>query len=181
MSKTMTVILEIPLFWRVAVALFLVWVVYAIFAREVFKLGSLVTIIFNFVWTLIYRPFNNLTHVINKSAGKNVTCAIDQSVTDFFGSIHGVMLKIRFAIKKCCEIPLTDERGNHKCDVQGNPMYLPKRPFLGGAFVVVIGLTLLIALPTWLNIEGDTNLLTAPYRTYIDVEGKVLNMVFGER
>lgn len=182
MSESLENILQIPLFWRVAIVMFVIWFIYMLASRGVFKLISLVPILFNFLWIIIYRLFNNVAHIIHKVGGK-AAIGVDQTTTDFFGGVHGFTVKIRMAILGCCQLKsvLYDKDGREQHNKDGSVKYncTPKKPFVGTAFLIVAILTIWISVPTWLNTEENVNIITAPFHKYIEIESRILEMVFG--
>lgn len=177
-NETLDSIMQVPLWGRAAIVLFVIWFVYMLFSRYIFMLISLVPMLFNWLWVLVYRLFNNLTHWLHKAGGKPMI-GVDQAVTDFFGAIHGLFEKIKRAINNACRAKVITN-GERELDENGKQLYgnTPKKPFVGAAFLITTLLVLWIAAPTWLNIEENTNFFTAAYRRYIELEGSLLEMVF---
>jgi hypothetical protein len=175
MNETWVKILEIPLGWRVAIVMFVLWFVYMLASRGIFKLIAFIPALFNWAWFLLFRVANNLTHVIHKAGGA-LMIGLDQGVTDFFGGVYGFVDKVRLAIEDCRRVVQKDSNGNVKRDAASTP----KKPFVGTAFLIATVLVLWIASPTWLNVETNDNAFTAAYHKYVEIEGKVLGMVFGE-
>jgi len=179
MNETWIKILEIPLGWRVVIVMFALWFVYMLVSRGIFKLIALAISLVNWVWYLLFRAANNLTHAIHKAGGASMI-GLDQSVTDFFGGVYGFIDKVRAAIDGCCRTPLKDEKGNIKRDKDGKELFASKKPFAGTVFLIATVLTIWIAAPTWLDATSNNNAFTAAYHKYVEVEGKLLEMVFGE-
>jgi len=171
-NETIDSIMQVPLWGRAAIALFVIWFVYMLFSRYIFMLIALAPTVFNGLWGLIYRLFNNLTHLLHKTSGKPMI-GVDQAVTDFFGAVHGFFVKIKMAIHNACKAKTVDENGNSQYN------NAPKKPFVGWAFLATTLLVLWIAAPTWLNIEENTNFFTVAYRRYAEIEGSLLEWVFG--
>ena len=154
MNETLVAILEIPLIVRVAIVMFVIWGIYALFSNFWVKAIMLVPMFFNWLWSLVYKMINSLVHIAHRHFG-GTFIEIDQTVTDFFGGVYHFMEKIKKVLEKASEL---------------------EKPFVGN-FIFMI-LTLWIALPTWLHVEKNTNLFTAPYHNYIETENKVLIMIF---
>ena len=180
MNETLIAILEIPLFWRAAITLFALWLVYMFASRLIFKLISFIPAIFNWLWVFVYRMFNNMAHGLHKAGGKALV-GVDQAVTDFFGSVYGFFENIKTTINNCCRVKAADKDGKRQVDRDGKQKYTdtPKKPFVGAAFLVAMIFTVWIAAPTWLNAEDGSNAFTSAYHKYIEIEGLVLEMVFG--
>ncbi len=156
MNEAWVAILEIPLAVRVAIVMLVIWVIYALLSGLLMKFLVLVAMLFNWLWSLVYKVINSLVHIAHRNFGK-AFIEVDQIVTDFFGGIYGFIDKIRKTIEKAGK---------------------SERPYVGTIFLIFTILTLWIALPAWLHVEEDKNLFTAPYRKYIETETKVLDMVF---
>jgi len=53
-----------------------------------------------------------------------------------------------------------------------------KKFFRFTVFLIFLVLTILIVLPTWINIEQNENLLTILHHRYLELEGRVLDRIF---
>ncbi|MCL2087940.1 MAG: hypothetical protein FWH14_00510 [Oscillospiraceae bacterium] len=157
-NETLDTIMQMPLFWRAAIALFVIWFVYMLFSRLIFKLIALVSTFINWLWSLLYFAVNNLMHIIHRAGGKSMI-GLDQSVTDFFGGIYGFFSRFKMAIDNSCRAK--------------------EKPFVGTAFFIAVVLVFWIAAPTWLNSEENTNAFTAAYHKYIEAESRILDLMFG--
>lgn len=181
-NKIYQTILEIPVFWRALIVLFVIWLLYLIFSRIIFKVLSLVPLLVSKIWLVLYLLFNNILHCIHKLAGKTLI-STDQAVTDFFGSVYNFVCTIKSALEGFCfkEIPILDINGNQVL-INGTPQYnrVSKKPFAGYTFIISLLLLLWISIPTWLHIENKSNSFNAAYTTYIEIEKKVLEMIFLE-
>jgi len=158
MSEALIAILEIPLVIRVAIVMFIFWLIYLLVAQLAVRLISLVPRFFNWVWSLIYNMLSGIAHLLHSRFGKSFI-GIDQTITDFFGSVYGFVDKMKLAIEKAGKT---------------------KRPFAGKVFLLVVALTIWIALPTWLESQYDENLFTMPYRMYIEFEDRLFDILFSD-
>jgi len=156
MSDTLVTILEIPIAVRAGISMFVIWGIYALMSGLLVKTIMLVPLLFNWIWSLVYTIVNCLTHILHRKFGQSFA-GVDQTITDFFGGVYGFVDKIKTTIEMTRET---------------------KRPFTGIVFLILTVLTVWIALPTWLHVERDMNLFTAPHRKYIEIENKALDMVF---
>ena len=179
-NATLDSIMQVPLWGRATIVLFFIWFIYMLFSRKIFALISFIPMLFNWLWVLVYIPFNNLMHLLRKARSKPMI-GIDQAVTDFFGAVHGFFEKIKRAINNACKVKAITN-GERQLDENGKQMYenTPKKPFVGIAFLITMLLVLWIVAPTLLNIEENTNFFTAAYRRYIEIERVILDMIFND-
>jgi len=155
-NETLASVLEIPLILRASVVMFVIWLLYVCIAGLLFRVVMLTPLLFNWAWSIIYKLFNVIMHILHRKFGKPFIGA-DQTATDFFGGVYGFADRIKSAINNSIQ---------------------SKRFFKGIAFLALIVLTIWIALPTWLNAEQDVNWFTAAYRRYIEIERTILDMIF---
>jgi hypothetical protein len=158
MNETLIAVLEVPLIVRAAVVMFIIWLVYLLIAGFLVKVVAAIPMLFNWIWMLIYRIVGGLTHILHSTFGKPFM-GVDQTISDFFGSIHNFVDSIKSAIQNAGK---------------------SKRPFAGAAFVLALVVTGLIALPVWLDAQYDENLFTLPYRTYTTFENWFFDTVFND-
>lgn len=182
-NKIFQTILEIPVFCRALIVLFVIWLLYLIFSRVIFKMLALVPLLVSKVWLVPYLMFNNIMHCIHKLAGRTLISA-DQAVTDFFGSVYNFVYTIKSTLEGFCfkKIPLFDINGNQVLDKNGTPKYnyVSRKPFAGYALIISFLLVLWISIPTWLHLEDKNNNFNVAYTTYIEIEKRVLEMILLE-
>ena len=158
MVELIVSILETLIAMRVVVVMLTIWGIYALLSGLLLKIIGFAVDILKWVWILVYKLINSLLHIVRHSSGKAFR-GLDQTVADFFGGVYGFISKVKGIITNLAQV---------------------KRPFSGTVFIVLTVLAIWITLPIWLNIETNKNFLTAPYHKYIEIENKVLNMVFSE-
>lgn len=182
-NKTLQTILDIPVFWRAFIVLFILWLLYLIFSRGIFKLLSLALLLLSKIWLVPYLVINNIMHCIHKLAGRALIGA-DQAATNFFGSVYNFVYMVKSVIEGFCvrKIPLYDINGNQVLDKNGAPKYsyVSRKPFTGYALIISFLLVLWISFPTWLHTEDNNNLFNVAYSTYMGIEKEVLEMIFFE-
>lgn len=157
MNEILIAILEIPFVVRVSIVMLIIWIIYALTSGLLMKIVILVPMLFNCLWLLVYKLVSSLIHILHRNFGKSLI-EIDQAIVDFFGNVYGFVNKIKVVIENKGKV---------------------SRPFAGPAFLILATLTIWIALPTWLHIDKETNLFTVPYHKYIEIENKVIDMVYG--
>lgn len=183
-NETIQKILDIPIFWRVTIVFGVVWFVYMLFSRSIFKLLSLIFSLINLIWLILYQFFNNLIHIFHKAFGKSLI-SVDQTITDFFGIVYDFLFRIKSLIVETYEVkvvingydgkPIFNENG----ELQYN--YISKKPFIGLAFMLCVLLVLWINAPVWLHIEDKTNIFTMAYQRYIEIENRLLFMITSDK
>lgn len=173
-------ILGVPIFWRVTIAFFVMWFVYMLLSRGIFKFLSLIFSLINWIWLILYWLFNNLIHIFHKIFGKPFI-GIDQTATDFFCSIYDFIFKIKSLIVETYEVKvvINGYDGNPVLNKNGELQYryISKKPFIGLAFMLCVLLVLWINTPVWLHIEDKTNSFTIAYQKYIEIENRLLFMI----
>lgn len=177
-------ILDTPIFWRVTIVFGVVWFVYMLFSRSIFKLLSLIFSLINCIWLILYRLFNNLIHIFHKTFGKSLI-SVDQTITDFFAIIYDFLFKIKLLIVKTYEdkVVINGYDGKPVINENGEPQYsyISKKPFIGLVFILCVLLVLWINAPVWLNIEDKTNILTIAYQRYVEIENRLLFMITSDK
>lgn len=180
-DKILQSILDIPIFWRALVVFFILWILYLIFSRVIFKLVSLVISLLNKIWVFPYLLFNNMMHILHKIAGKALI-GVDQAITNFFGNVYNFIYKIKLTIEGFCvkKIPVYDIYGKQVFDQNGIPQYnnISQRPFVGYALIFSLLLVLWISLPSWLHIEDKNTVFNVAYTTFTGMEKEMLEMIF---
>jgi len=156
MSETMIAILETSLIFRAAAIMLIIWLTYLLVAGVLVRIVALIPILFNWVWVLVYKLIGGLMHILHSNFGKPFM-GIDQTLSDFFGGIHGFVDNVKTTIQTAGKA---------------------KRPFCGTAFIIAFVITILIALPVWLDAHYDENLFTLPYRAYTSFENWLLHIMF---
>jgi len=155
MNDAVVTILEFPLIARVSVVLFIIWLAYVIIGGRLIKISVIIPMLFNWIWIQLYRLIGGITHILHKNFGKPFR-GIDQTVSDFFGSVYMLMDKIKTIIKGTAG-----------------------RPFVGTTFVILVILTIWVALPTWVDSPRDDGLFCMPYRRYISIENRLADWLLG--
>lgn len=180
-NNILQIILDIPIFWRAFFVFFILWLLYVIFSRGIFKLLAAMVLLVSKIWFLFYVLFNNLMHIMHKLFGKSLINA-DQATTNFFGSVYKSIYKIKSIIEGTYvkKSPIYNINGNQMLDKNGIPQYshTPKKPFIGYALILFSLLVLWISFPVWLHIEDSNNFFSIAYCKYIEIETKVLEMIF---
>lgn len=156
MSDAMVAIWEIPLVVRAAAIMLVMWLIYLLTARLLIRIVAFAPTLFNWVWILIYKLISGLTHILHSNFGKPFMW-IDQVISDFFGGVHGFVNKVKTTIQTAGKA---------------------KRPFSGTAFIIALVITIVIALPVWIDAHYDVTLFTLPYRTYSTFENWFLDIIF---
>ncbi len=182
-NKILQTILDVPVFWRALIVMFVLWFLYLIFSRVIFKMFSLVLSLLSKIWLLPYFVINNIMHGIHKLAGRAFISA-DQAVTSFFGSVYNFVYTVKSIIEGFCvkKVPIYDINGNQALDKNGMPKYnyISRKPFVGYALIISLILVLWISFPTWLHTEDKNNFFSVAYTTYIGIEKDILEMFFLE-
>lgn len=183
-NEILNKIFDIPIFWRTFIVFFILWVFYVLFSRMIFKVISLIPKSIKFIWLLIYQLLNNLIHVIHKAGGKKFI-SLDQTITDFFGTIYSLISKLQIFIESAYirKIPLYDKNGKQLLYNNGTLQYQnqPKKPFIGLSIILSIILVVWINIPIWLHIEKNANFITYAYHKYIDIERNFWELIVSNK
>lgn len=178
--QVLQIIQDISIFWRAFAVFMLLWIIYILFSRVIFKLLALIPSLINWFWQKLYLLINNIMHIFHKVIGR-AFASMDQSVTNFFGYVSNFLYKVKSAIEntRFKAKPLFNNAGYQVVDVNGKPQYqyIPKRPFVGITLLLSLLMVIWISVPTWLQIEEQKNAFTAAYHKYIDIEDTVLKIL----